>query len=120
VRRRLVPPSSSHDLVLHRRIAISRSSRSRGIVFVATRSEVVDHLGIEFLGRLLGRTRVAGTRGLLAAAGTAGILLGTVGGMLVGGSGLGLGLGLGRAFSERLGGGNQVDSLGIADDDLDL
>lgn len=82
-----------HNLVLHGSIAVGRCSRTTGGVLVAGADEVVGHLRVELLGRLLGRA------GALAAAFFVGgsLCCGSVvrgAALLAGGSGLGLGSGL--------------------------
>lgn len=65
-----------HDLILHSSVAVggcgSRSGGSGVLIGVGTRLEVIGHLGVKLLGRLLCRTAGALGTGLLAASASSG------------------------------------------------
>lgn len=130
-----------HNLILHGRVGGGGSGGSAGAgirVLVAARLEVVGHLRVELLGRLLGRASALTTALLVGASLADGAGLARVGVLLAGGGRLGLSLGLtvwSISNSETIGsvgqhsrgtlgkgldGRDNLVGLGSAHNDLDL
>lgn len=113
----------SHNLILHGRVGGGGSGGSAGAgirVLVAARLEVVGHLRVELLGRLLGRASALTTALLVGASLADGAGLARVGVLLAGGGRLGLSLGLRGTLGKGLDGRDNLVGLGSAHNDLDL
>lgn len=108
------------DLILHRRIAVSGGRGTSIDVLGATSGgadEIVRHLGVELVSRLLRGTRAARLAQLLDRLRCGTSFAGVAASVLVGSSRLGLGLRLGDALAQRLGLG---DEFGGCHNNLDL